>query len=268
MPEQELVGIMIAAVILGSLVAVGIAMTRASAARSVRSRSNPAEMFLCGNDGSEQLTEDELYGLGHVPWNLWDSLAFLAGALFAYHLVRELSSVLVIWGVAGALISRVVRAYMVSRRQADIDRQVRDLVSLVWRALALGSELGAALNEIVPLLRPGAVGERLQYHLERHYALDPAHVIERLARDIRSSELEGLALGARAAARANRGCQAIVLCLPATLTCRYSDNACPELVPTDTTPLITDLWQALITPKTLPIAQAVGQRTATDRLTL
>jgi len=243
-------------------------MARASAARSGRSRRNPAQVFLGGNDRSEPLTENELYGLGHVPWSLWSALAFLAGALFAHHMVGELSPVVVIWGAAGALISRVVRAYVISRRQAEIDRQVRDLRSLVWRALALGSELGAALNEIVPLLRPGVVRERLGYHLERTYPLDPAYVIECLARDARAIELESLALGARTVARASRGYRSVVLCPPRTLTRGCSQETCLGSPPADPTLLIADSWQTLTTPQPLPTAQGVRRRTVTNGLAL
>ena len=265
MLEGERIGVATVALFMGSLAAVGIGLARARAARRVRSRRNPAEAFLGGNDGRQEFTEDNLYGLGHVPWTLWGSLAFLAGALLAYHLVRELAPVLVIWGVAGVLISRLVRACLITRRQADIDRQVRDFVSLVWRALALSSEPGPALNEIAKLLRPGLVHERLQFHLECSYALDPAHILERLARDLRAVELEGLALGVRAAARADQGYQAIALCSPRTLTCRCSHNACLGLTPVGLNPSATYPWQTLTGPTSLCVVQAVGEWAPTYR---
>ena len=54
-------------------------------------------------------------------------------------------------------------------------------------------------------LEPGVVRERLRYHLERAFSVDPASVVQDLAQDIRSAELENLLLGITAAQKGGMG---------------------------------------------------------------
>ena len=115
--DEGTIWMAMAALGIGSLVTIVATRARAAAAHIVRSRSeSPAEVFLGKRDGCTELTEEDLYGLGHVPWTLWGILSVFAGALLAYMLVGELSLAVAIWGVAGALIPRVVRACLICRR--------------------------------------------------------------------------------------------------------------------------------------------------------
>ena len=244
--DEGTIWMAMAALGIGSLVTIGATRARAAAAYIVRSRSeSPAEVFLDKRDGRQEFTEEDLYGLGHVPWTLWGIISAFAGAVLAYVLVGELSPTVAIWGVAGILIPRLVRAYLICRRQSDINRQVHDLVSLLWRALALGSELDPALHEIARLLRPGVVRERLQYHLEQSNAIDPIHAIERLARDIRSAELDSLALGVRAVWTGRSRCQQIPFWSPGISVCCCSQSTYRELTLADLALSAVRPWQVL-----------------------
>lgn len=197
----------VAALGAGSVSAWGLLAIGDAAARFRRFRyANPAEAFLSRDDEpANEFAQEDLYGLRGIPWALWRIAGALAGALLAYLLLAERNPILAGLGLAGAFAPRLIRAYLVRRRKVDIDRQVRDLIFLLRPALSLRGGLRPALEDAGGRLEPGVVRDRLQHHLERAFAIDPASVIEGLARDTRSVELDNLLLGIRAANKGGMG---------------------------------------------------------------
>jgi hypothetical protein len=197
----------VAALGAGSVSAWGLLEIGYVAARFRRFRyANPAEAFLNRDDEqADEFAQEDLYGLRGIPWTLWRIAGALAGALLAYLLLAERNPILAVLGLAGAFAPRLIRAYLVRRHKVDIDRQVRDLIFLLRPALSLRGGLRPALEDAGGRLEPGVVRDRLQHHLERAFAIDPASVIEGLARDIRSAELDNLLLGIRAANKGGMG---------------------------------------------------------------
>jgi hypothetical protein len=189
------------AVGLGSLSAGGLLATGDLIVRSHRLRhANPAQAFLGTDDERAAVfTEEDLYGLQGVPWALWRIVGTAAGAALAYLLLAERNPILAVLGSAGAFAPRMLRAYLLRRRKADVDRQVRDFIFLLRPALALRGGLHPALEDVAGRLEEGVVRVRLLYHLERAFSVDPAVVIEGLATDLRSQELDNLLLGITAA---------------------------------------------------------------------
>lgn len=160
---------------------------------------NPAQMFLTRENPGRQFTQDDLYGLGHIPWTLWRLIGALFGVALSYLLLAERNPALSILGLAGAFAPRLIRAYLVRRRKVDVDRQVRDFIFLLRPALALHGGLRPALEMVAERLEPGVVRDRLHHHLERSFAGDPTAVIQGLAHDLDSAELNDLLLGVTAA---------------------------------------------------------------------
>jgi Flp pilus assembly protein TadB len=168
--------------------------------------ANPAEAFLRRDDNqAEAFTEDDLYGLRGVPWTLWRIAGAVVGTTLAYLLLAERNPLFAALGLAGAFAPHLLRAYLVRRRQVDVDRQVRDFIFLLRPALSVLGGLRPALEEVAARLEPSVVRERLCYHLERAFSVDPASVVQDLAQDIRSEELENLLLGITAAQKGGMG---------------------------------------------------------------
>ena len=206
----------------GSLLAGGALIVNAIAAHVCRSRcANPAEAFLSsGPEAAVDFTEDDLYGLRGISWTLWGIVSALVGLVLAYLLLPEHNAVLALVGLSGAFVPRLVRAYLVRRRKARIDRHVRAFISLLLRARSLGSGLRPALQDIAWLLQPGIVRERLHHHLDSPFISDPTDVIKSLARDIRSAALDSLVAGIQTARKAGDGFGEIVIRYPwATIGC-------------------------------------------------
>ena len=207
----------------GSLLAGGALIVNAIAAHVCRSRcANPAEAFLSsGPEAAVDFTEDDLYGLRGISWTLWGIVSALVGLVLAYLLLPEHNAVLALVGLSGAFVPRLVRAYLVRRRKARIDRHVRAFISLLLRARSLGSGLRPALQDIVGLLEPGIVRDRLHHHLERPFTVDATDVIKGLARDIRSAALDNLVTGIQVARKAGDGFGEIVIRYPWSTTDHY-----------------------------------------------
>lgn len=146
----------------------------------------------------EEFTLDDLYGLGDVPWNLWRILGALIGVFLAYLLFAERNPALATPGLAGVFVPRLVQHFLVQRRRADVDRQVRDFIFLLRPALGLRGGLRPALEEVAERLSPGVVRERLNFRLEQAF-VTPVEIIEALAADLRSVEMDSLLLSIRAA---------------------------------------------------------------------
>ena len=168
--------------------------------------ANPAEAFLRRDDEqAEAFTEEDLYGLRGIPWGLWRIAGAVVGTALAYLLLAERNPIFAVLGLAGAFAPRLLRAFLVRRRQVDVDRQVRDFIFLLRPALSVLGGLRPALEEVAERLEPGVVRERLRYHLERAFSVDPASVVQDLAGGIRSGELENLLLGITAAQKGGMG---------------------------------------------------------------
>ncbi|MBN1937189.1 MAG: hypothetical protein JW934_21195 [Anaerolineae bacterium] len=190
-----------AAIGTGSISAWGLLAVSDVAARFRRFRYlNPAQTFLT-DERADEFTEEDLYGLRGIPWTLWRIVGAAAGVALAYLLLAERSPVLALLGLACAFAPRLIRAYLVRRRRVEIDRQVRDLIFLLRAALSVLDGLRPALEEAAARMEAGVTGDRLRFHLERSFAVDPSAVVEELARDIRSAELDNLLLGITAARR-------------------------------------------------------------------
>jgi len=172
------------------------------AARFRRFRhANPSEVFMRDDAPVDTFTEDDLYGLRGIPWEVWRVAGAVVGVALAYLLLAERNPFFAAFGLAGAFAPRALRAYLVRRRKVDVDRQVRDLIFLLRPALALHGGLRPALEEVAERLESGIVRLRLRFHLERAFATEPARVVEDLAVDIHSAELGNLLLGITAAKR-------------------------------------------------------------------
>jgi hypothetical protein len=219
---------------IGSLVAGGTLVASAMSAHTRRPGcANPAETFLHSGDGrADAFTKEDLYALRGVPWTLWGTVGTLTGVLLAYLLLARYNAVFALVGLVGASVPRLVRAYLVRRRRTQTNRHVGEFVSLLGRALCLGGGLGPALQDIVGLLEPGVLRERLQHHLERAVTPDPTDVIKRLALDIRSAQLDTLIVGIEAARKAREGCSETVTRYPwLTTGCTSGRPLVVELLP-------------------------------------
>jgi hypothetical protein len=189
----------------GLLSAWGLLAVGDVAARFRRMRyANPSQVFL-RVEPADAFTQDDLYGLRRIPWTGWRIAGAAIGVALAYLLLAERSPFLSLLGLGGAFAPRLVRAYLVRRRQVDVDRQVRDFIFLLRPALALHGGLRPALEAVAARMEAGAIQLRLHHHLERAFSVDPAAVIEGLAHDVRSAELDGLMLGITAAQKGGMG---------------------------------------------------------------
>lgn len=196
-----------AAVGVGSISAWGLLAVGDVTARFRRFRYlNPAQAFLSRDDErADEFTEEDLYGLRGIPWTLWRIVGAVAGVVLTYLLLAERNPILAVLGLGGAFAPRLIRAYLVRRRQVDVDRQVRDFIFLLRPALALHGGLRPALEDVAERLEPGVTRDRLRHRLERSFAVDPAAVVEGLAKDVRSTELDNLLLGITAARKGGMG---------------------------------------------------------------
>ncbi len=196
-----------AAVGVGSLSAWGLLIVGDVAGRFRRFRyANPAQAFLSKDDErADEFTEEDLYRLRGIPWTLWRIAGAASGVALAYLLLAERSPLLAVLGLGGAFAPRLIRAFLVRRRKVDVDRQVRDFIFLLRPALALHGGLRPALEDTAERLEPGVARDRLRHHLERSFAVDPAAIVEGLAADLRSAELDTLLLGITAARKGGLG---------------------------------------------------------------
>ena len=168
--------------------------------------ANPAEAFLQNDkESAEAFTKDDLYGLRGIPWNLWRIVGAVVGVTLAYLLLAERNPIFAAFGLAGVFAPRLIRAYLIRRRKVDVDRQVRDLIFLLRPALSVLGGLRPALEQVAERLDSGVVRDRLCFHLERSFSVEPASVIQELAHDIGSAELDNLLLGITAAKRGGMG---------------------------------------------------------------
>jgi hypothetical protein len=129
----------------------------------------------------------------------------------AYLLLGESNAAFTPVGLVGACIPPLIRAYLIRRRRARIYRHVRAFISFLRRALSLGARLRPALQDTVGLLEPGVVRERLRYHLGRPSVIEPLNVIQNLARDTRSAELDSFVMGIEAVRRGRVGWSETIL---------------------------------------------------------
>lgn len=189
-----------AAIGTGSISAWGLLAVGDVAGRFRRFRYiNPAQAFHHHDEQPEAFTEDDLYGLRGISWDLWRIAGAVVGVALAYLLLAERNPVFAAFGLGGVFAPRLIRAYMVRRRKVEVDRQVRDFIFLLRPALALHGGLRPALEEVAGRLDASVVRNRLRFHLERAFVADPAQVVEDLAADIHSAELGNLLLGITAA---------------------------------------------------------------------
>jgi hypothetical protein len=197
----------IAAIGAGSVSAWGLLVVGDVAMRFRRFRyANPAQAFLSKDEErTEAFTEEDLYGLRGIPWTLWRIVGAAAGVALVYLLLAERNPILALLGMGGAFAPRLIRAYLVRRRKVDVDRQVRDFIFLLRPALALHGGLRPALEDVAARLEAGVIRLRLRHHLERSFSVDPAAIVEGLAQDVRSAELDNLLLGITAARKGGMG---------------------------------------------------------------
>ena len=174
--------------------------------RRFQSVANPAQRFFTAEQTPlDVFTDDDLYGLRGMPWPLLRVAGAALGVALVWMLLGERNPVLSVLGLGGLFAPRLLRAYLVRQGQIGIDRQVRNLIFLLRGALSVLNGLRPALEEVSRRLEPGVVQARLHYHLERAFAADPSVVIENLARDIHSEELDHLLLGITAARKGSMG---------------------------------------------------------------
>ena len=153
-----------------------------------------------GNDTIEgRRGDDDLYGLREIPWDMWRFGGAVVGVLLAYLLLAERNPFFAIFGLAGVFAPRFIRAFLIRQRRAAMNRQVRDLVFLLRPALGVHGGFRPALEQVHARLEPGVVKARLHYHLQDSFIVEPEQIIEALAHDLHSTEMERLTIGIRAA---------------------------------------------------------------------
>lgn len=183
----------------GSLAVWGLLSVRDLVNRFLRFRITPIESLRQLETAADEFTPDDLYDLKGVHWELWRVAGALAGLALAYLLFGERNPVLAAIGLSGVFAPRLAQSYLVRRRRAGVDRQVRDFIFLLRPALSVQGGLRPALEDVRERLEPGVVEERLKHHLERSFATSPVDAIEALGQDLSSPEMDRLVLGVRAA---------------------------------------------------------------------
>ena len=180
----------------GATAAWGLLALGDLAARWGRFRATSVQMYFRAVE-EKPFTEEDLYGLSGVPWELWQLAGAAAGVFLAYLLLGERNPALAVLGLGGVFAPRAVRGVLVRRAEARIARQSREFIFLLRSGMAMRGGLRPALEDVAGRLGKGVVGDRLKYHLDR--ALSPEQALERLAGDLRSREMQDLLLGVRAA---------------------------------------------------------------------
>ena len=129
------------------------------------------------------------YGLDHVPWDVLRLGAALAGVGLAALLFWERGPYLAALGLGAGYIPSLVRVYLLRRRMAVVDGQVRHLIRALGSSLRPCGGLSPALVAIAPLM-DNPVGQRLAFHLG---VKSGQEALEALAADFRSERLAELA---------------------------------------------------------------------------
>lgn len=141
--------------------------------------------------------EVELYGL---PGNMtvWMITGALGGLVVAHVLLDGAAQTL---GLTAGLIPLLYRRRKQAAGEHQIRRQVGELIQEIQLQLAFGGSLGAALDRIANADYEGIVFERLRKHRRLLTISGPNEVLERLAVELRSPELEMLVRRLRTAQR-------------------------------------------------------------------
>jgi len=148
--------------------------------------------------GRQDDEEVALYGL---PRNMapWMIVSALGGLLVAHVLLGGVTQML---GLTAGLIPMMYRRRKRAAAEHMIRRQVGELIQEMQLQLAFGGSLGAVLDRVANAAdREGIVYERLRQHRHLLTIAGPNEVLERLATELRSPELELLVRRIRTARR-------------------------------------------------------------------
>lgn len=137
----------------------------------------------------EQLpSEERLYA---VPRSMagWMILSGLVGLSASWALVDGPVQVA---GLAAAVAPLVWKHRRLAQARLDVRRQLAHLIEDMRLRLALNVSLGTVLHVVAAERRGGIVGERLWLHRHLITIAGPEALLERLARELRSAELQML----------------------------------------------------------------------------
>ncbi len=147
------------------------------------------------------LAEAPYLGIPDLNWNLLQLAGAVAGVLGLSLVFAETTPQMALVGVAGALGPRLARRYLMEQARVRHLAEVRDFIAALRLMVSIGETLSRSLIRLSQEDDPSLFGQRLRGHVATRLASSPEAVIEALARDFRSPELENLLLRLRASQR-------------------------------------------------------------------
>ncbi|TAK36105.1 MAG: hypothetical protein EPO21_03925 [Chloroflexota bacterium] len=159
---------------------------------------------------SSLLAEDEYLGLLGVNWIVLQIGGAVTGVLVLAVVFAESTPQLAVTGLAGALIPRLAKGHLLGRARERHLSEVRDFVGALRLMVGMGETLSRSLMRLSQANDDSIFGRRLRYHVSTKLASSPEVVIEALAQDFRSRELENLLLRLRASQRGGLASQEAV----------------------------------------------------------
>lgn len=144
------------------------------------------------------LPEDEYLGLPRLNWHLLQLAGAVAGVLALSLVFSETTPQFALAGLAGGLVPGLVRRQITERAREQHLGAVRDFVTALRLLVSMGDTLSRSLMRLAEGEERSLFDRRLRHHVATRLASSPEVVIEALAHDFRSPELENLLLRLRA----------------------------------------------------------------------
>lgn len=150
---------------------------------------------------SDLLEEAEYLGIPDLNWNLLHLAGAVVGVLALSLVFAETTPQLAFAGVAGSLAPRLVKHYLLGQARERHLGAIRDFITALRLMVSMGETLSRSLMRLSQGDGRGLFERRLRHHVATKVSSSPEAVIEALAQDFRSTELENLLLRLRASQR-------------------------------------------------------------------
>ena len=178
-----------------------------------------------------EIPDDVLYGLPPIPWNSVAVVVMAFGGLLGI-LVMGFTLGMVGLGLGGGVI--LLRRLLLGQGKERLQRSVRDFADDLRVAVDLWGSLGLALNFLAEFVerqrRRDAVALVLRrYPSQRTQDMSPDEVVRRMARDLRSPEMEHMARQLEAALESGLPLQEALARISSTLSDRIQANVLTRL---------------------------------------
>lgn len=155
------------------------------------------------------LSEDELLDLpavhsapaGHCVWRVVQIAAGAIGVGVGYLVLAETTPEMAVVGVVAALLPRFLLRLRAGAVRWRHRLAIRNFLTLLRLSISLGETLSRALEDVAGRSGEDLFARRLRHHLDSRVAGQPLPILEALAADFRSPDLEALVLRVEAAQR-------------------------------------------------------------------